>query len=355
MSLFGGVTAEQLERAMRPTLRFGQDLLPTASRDWGSYLVVTMPEPWAAARPRLEREPTAVHFVAEIEQPAMDALERELPAVDTIVGIGGGLSLDLAKYLAWHRDAQPVLVPSIASVDACVTNTIAVRDDHRVRYVGFVIAREVLVDYRLLQSAPQHLNRAGIGDILSIHTALWDWRAAADRGGIAFDDRVAAEVAGLVDQLEQHTTALREVAEPGLRWLMEAFAHENALCLRVGHSRPEEGSEHFFAYNVEHRTGRSFVHGELVCLGILLMARLQQNAPERVARVLRAVDVRYQPRDLGLTRDEVEGALRTLPAYVADEGLPWSVINQRGIDEATIQSICDDLLYADQASPGTTP
>lgn len=70
-------SAELVSRATRPRLQFGRGLLTDASRGWGDYLLVTM----------------------------------------------------------------PVLAPSIASVDACVTNTIAVRDEGKVRYVGFVVPR----------------------------------------------------------------------------------------------------------------------------------------------------------------------------------------------------------------------
>jgi glycerol-1-phosphate dehydrogenase [NAD(P)+] len=115
--------------------------------------------------------------------------------------------------------------------------------------------------------------------------------------------------------------------------------------LEVGHSRPEEGSEHFFAYNVEHRTGEGYVHGELVCLGILLMARLQENNPGRVEEILRVSNVRFHPNDLNLSQGEVEAALLTLRAYVEGEGLPHSAINERRLDAATVKEICRGLAF----------
>jgi glycerol dehydrogenase-like iron-containing ADH family enzyme len=320
-------------------------VLTDAGRDWGDYLLLTMPEPWNGARPLVSGEPHHVHFVGSMDRDAVGRVEAELPPADTVVGLGGGTALDMAKYVAWRRGVEPVMVPSIASVDACVTNTIDVRDGGKVSYIGFVVPQVVLVDFDLLQSAPPHLNRAGIGDILSIHTGLWDWRAAADRNLITYDREVARQVAALVDQLEEWGEDVRAVSDGALRWLIEAYAAENALCLQVGHSRPEEGSEHFFAYNVEHRTGRGYVHGELVCLGILLMARLQGNEPVRVERIMEVAGVRFHPRDLGLSQDEVESALITLLTYVEDEGLPHSVINERPLDSEAVQEICRNLLY----------
>jgi len=338
-----GVSAGLLFRAMRPRLVFGRGLLADASRGWGDYVLLTMSEPWEVARPMVARPPYHVRLVESVDRGTVERVAAELPPADTVVGLGGGMALDVAKFVAWRRGVEPVLIPSIASVDACVTNTIGVRDEGRVRYVGFVVPQAVLVDFDLVQSAPLHLNRAGAADILSIHTALWDWKSAADRGLIAYDKEVAHQAAALVDRLEALAGEICAATEDALRWLIEAYAAENALCLRVGHSRPEEGSEHFFAYNVEYRTGRGYIHGELVSLGILLMARLQENEPVRIGRILRAVGVRFQPRDLGLSQAEVEDALLTLLAYVTSEGLPYSVINERAIGRALVGDLCRDL------------
>lgn len=339
------VSPETIARAMQPRIEFGRGLLAQASREWGDSLILTMPEPWEVAQPMFSTPSCHVRFVASMDRATVERTEAEYPPAETVVGLGGGTALDMAKYVAWRRGGEPVLIPSIASVDACVTNTIAVRDEGKVRYIGFVVPRVVLADFDLMQSAPPRLNRAGIGDILSIHTALWDWRAAADRGLIDYEDEVARGTAALVDGLEERAGEMQAVTEGALRWLIEAYAAENALCLQVGHARPEEGSEHFFAYNVEHRTGRGYVHGELVGLGILLMARLQGNDPARAERILRTTGVRFQPRDLGLSQAEVKAALRTLPAYVKSEGLPHSVIDERPPDAAMARELCQGLEF----------
>lgn len=339
------ILPDLIARAMQPQLEFGRGLLAEGSRNWGNYLVLTMPEPWEFVQPMLAKPPRHVHFVGSMNLAAVEHVETELPITDTVVGLGGGMSLDMAKYMAWRRGIEPVLVPSIASADACVTNTIAVREEGRVHYIGFVVPQIVLVDFDVIQNAPLHLNRAGIGDILSIHTALWDWKVAANRGLIPHNEQVARQAAALVDQLEAHAKEIRAVTEGALQWLIEAYAAENALCLQVGHSRPEEGSEHFFAYNVEYRTGRGYVHGELVSLGILLMSQLQGNEVERVEHILTMTGVHFQPRNLNLSLAEVEVALLTLPTYAESEGLPYSVINERSLDTALAKEICRDLLF----------
>ncbi len=344
---------EQKRRALDPERVYGRGILAEESASWGPYLLITQHEPWAAAQTMLDVAPERVVMVRTMERAAVDSLAAELPDDLAIVGLGGGMAMDMAKYAAWKKGGEPILMPSIASVDACVTNSVAVREDGRVRYVGFGVAKRLVIDYALVGTAPKALNRAGIGDILSIHTGCWDWRLAADKGEVVYDAAIADAALAWVAELEARADSIREVSDEAIRWLFEAYVGENALCLQVGHSRPEEGSEHFVAYCVEHLTGRTFVHGELVCLGVLLMSRLQDNRPEWVQQLLGATAVRYQPVDLGLSREVMQEALLRLHDYVVDEGLEYSIAHVAPLDEDTVARLLDGLRFATEADSQT--
>ena len=188
-------------------------------------------------------------------------------------------------------------------------------------------------------------DRAGIGDLHSIHTALWDWKYAAGKGKAIFDAQAAAKTGAILDQMEAMEDEINRVTEKAVRWLFESFAEENRVCLSVGNSRPEEGSEHFFVYNLEKLTGRAFVHGEVVCLGVVLMSRLQGNDPDRVKRILVKTGARYQPADLKLSKAELERTLLTLKNYVEKEGLAYSVVNEYELDEKIVKSISADFVF----------
>jgi len=339
------VSDELKRRAMRPRLKFGRGILSELSSEWGKYVVVTQPPAWDRAKSMLSREPESVLFVKSMERKKVEAAEKRLPDSENIIGIGGGAALDMAKFVGWKRRIEPVLVPGIASVDACVTNAIAVRDKGKVHYIGFVLPRTIICDFKLMSGAPRHFNRAGIGDILSIHTGVFDWGLAAEAGEVEFIKGVARQAEALVDDLEEYAKDIHAVTDEALEFLIRAYAEENALCLKVGHPRSEEGSEHFFAYNVERLTGRNFVHGELVSLGVFLMSRLQDNQHERIKGILDKTGVRYQPRALGLKRKEVEKALLTLPVYVKEEDLFFSVINEKGLNQHILEALLGGLRF----------
>ncbi|MEM2914630.1 MAG: iron-containing alcohol dehydrogenase, partial [Candidatus Bathyarchaeia archaeon] len=117
----------------------------------------------------------------------LERLERSVPPVDVVAGIGGGSSHDLAKYLALKKGARLVQVPTILSADACVTSSIGIRENWMVKYIGHVLTDRILVDFSLIKQAPKELVRCGASDILSSHTSTYDWKLASIRGKEEFD------------------------------------------------------------------------------------------------------------------------------------------------------------------------
>lgn len=307
----------------------------------GRVAVLTMEEPWNLVRAALPWEPDSLCMPADMELSTLEALERDLPECDVVVGVGGGSSCDAAKFVAWKRACRMVLVPTIVSVDAMLTNSIAVRVDGTVRYVGDIVPEELLVDYDLIQQAPPHLNRAGAADMASIHTALWDWRHAHERNGECYDPDAAAEAERLLAELDRNADDIFRVTPRGIDTLIDLFRREVELCARVGSSRPEEGSEHIVAYHMERMTGRHFVHGDLVGLGIFTMSRLQGNRPEWADDLMRRLGVRFGCPDA--RPGEIERCLRTLNDFNAGVRLFFNVLDSAGIDDGFVADTLDAL------------
>ena len=304
-------------RAARP--RYGRDLLATVPPLLCRRPVVfTQPEPWAVVAPTFDVDPGFVHLAEGTDHVMLQRIADAVGPVSAVFGIGGGTALDVAKFTAWRRGLPLVLVPSILSVDAAFTRAAGVREGGRVRYVGDVVPEHLLIDFALLQEAPPDLNRAGTGDVLSIVTALWDWREAGDRGE-DYDAGIAAQAAGLLDRMYAGAATLRDVTDAGLRLLAELYVAEVRLCERVGTSRPEEGSEHYLAYCIEKTTGRPYLHGRLVGLCVDLVGRLQGQDTSTVRGFLETLGLDCSLDAVGLSRGELRESLLNMPDYLAGE------------------------------------
>jgi glycerol-1-phosphate dehydrogenase [NAD(P)+] len=287
-------------------------------------LVLTTPEVWARFGGRFAHLAQRVEFV---DSTARDEISRRFDDIEASVvyGIGGGQAIDIAKYVGARRQCRVVAVPTIISVDAFLVDATALRDGGRVVYVPTKKPDELIIEPEIILSAPPRMNSAGWGDVLSIITAVWDWRAAHEDTGERFDEGIARAALGLTEQVT------RVDNEQALDKLLGALRAEVELCERWGNARPEEGSEHFFVYTLENHLpqGRKFLHGELVGLGICLMSQWQGQDVEGITRLMDRAGLMWRPSDIGVPEGAVSRTLEELPARAPEFGYPYTVINRR--------------------------
>lgn len=94
---------------------------------------------------------------------------------------------------------------------------------------------------------------------------------------------------------------------------------------------PPEGIDHFVFYALEHYTGRKFIHGQPVCLGIYVGSLLHDERAEEMLSAIHRVGVDIRPEAMGVTWDDVEHALIKLPEFVRQAGLWYGIAHEATI------------------------
>ncbi len=281
---------------------------------------------------------------------------------EVIYGIGGGLAIDTAKYIASAKALPLVALPTLLSTDAFLTDATGVRENGCVRYLASKAPDTVIIDMDLLCSAPVPMRATGAADVLSIATAMWDWQEAEKMGANPPSQQITPQIidigATLLQTLLDNVREIGRGTPTGLKLLLDLLCMEVQLCYLCGHSRVEEGSEHHFVYAIEkHLTSVKqtstestqtndgpVLHGELVGLGILLMAALQsQPSWMQYRHALECLQINYRPP--GLSTDVIAETLIGLSGYVTEHQLPYTVATTLRITpdiaERTIKTVWD--------------
>jgi glycerol-1-phosphate dehydrogenase [NAD(P)+] len=253
---------------------------------------------------------------------------------EVVYAVGGGLAVDAAKYIAVQHSLPLICLPTALSVDAFFTWASGVRREGCVFYLETKPPDYVVVDFDVLRAAPASIRAAGICDVLSIATGLWDWRFAEEKGKnppeMTYTPHIDQVAMAILQGAYDCTEAAGQGDPDGLRQLLDCLVLEVQLCNQIGHSRPEEGSEHYFAYAVENEMGKGLSHGELVGPGIVLMAERQE---QDVVRLRRALEACHIPLD-NIPEAVVKSTLHRLPEYVRRHRLPYGLAHELGCPKA---------------------
>jgi len=290
-------------------------------------LLVTSAPAWNAVKASL-RGLNIVETI-EVKEATTEYWDSLLTMVNdqssVVYAVGGGLTADAAKYFAVKLNLPLVVLPTALSVDAFITAASGIRRDGCVYYIETKPPENLILDLDVIAKGPTSIRAAGITDVMSIATGSWDWKFAHEHGqnpaGMEFVPWVYDNAQSILNGVLDCAEAAGRGDRDGLKTLYDCLAMEVQLCNQVGHARPEEGSEHYFAYAIENHIGHGLPHGDLVGPGIMIMSRLQGQATGRYEAALKACNI---PLDR-IPQEIVERTLAELPAYCKRHGLAFGL------------------------------
>jgi glycerol-1-phosphate dehydrogenase [NAD(P)+] len=236
---------------------------------------------------------------------------------DAVVGIGGGTTVDTAKYAA-NRWGLPMISVATSLANDGIASPVASLINEGIKgSYGVHLPFGVIVDLDFVEAGPDRVNRGGIGDVISNISALADWELAREVRGEPVDG-LAASLARM--GAEAVLTMPGDMSDDAFVTVLAEALISSGLAMAVcGSSRPASGGCHEIMHATDTLYPGTGSHGELAGMGALFCTFLRGDERRfaQMADCLGRHQLPRTPADVGLTAEqfvEVVGfAPRTRP------------------------------------------
>ncbi|MFG2101367.1 3-dehydroquinate synthase [Micromonospora sp. S4605] len=237
---------------------------------------------------------------------------------DAVVGIGGGKTIDTAKYAATRYGIPMVTVATSLANDGIASPTASLDHEGGKGSYGVHIPIAVMVDLDFVETGPDRQTQAGIGDAVSNLNACADWELAHEVRGEPIDGLAVTLARTGAEALLNHPGKITD--DGFLTTLAEALILGGIASSVCGSTRPASGGDHEISHAIDRLYPGTGSHGEQVGLGALFCTFLRGDLDRfgRLARCLHRHGLATTPTELGLTDEQFAEAVQFAPATRPD-------------------------------------
>jgi glycerol-1-phosphate dehydrogenase [NAD(P)+] len=261
---------------------------------------------------------------------------------DALVGIGGGRTLDVAKYAATRLALPMVAVATNLAHDGIASPVSSLLHEGGKGSFGVGLPMAVVVDLDFVRTSPPRMVRSGIGDVVSNLTAVEDWRLAADERGEPIDGLAETFARTAAESVLHRTDGVE--SDYFLTALAQALVLSGIAMAAAGSSRPASGGDHEIMHAIDALFPGTANHGELAGVGALFSAYLRGD--ERLATLIGSCLHRHGlprvPADIGLTVGQFADAVVFAPQTRPDR---YTILEHLALTPAVVLERVTD--YAD--------
>lgn len=268
--------------------------------------------------------------VAFCSKADLDTVERirkqaEAKNADSIVGVGGGRTIDVAKLSAEKSGAFFVSVPTNAAHDGIASSLASVKGHGRPYSLKAVAPIAVLADSGIVAESPYRFTASGCGDVVSKAVSVRDWRLAHEENGDYYGEYAGSLALMSSNLVMRNARLIGERTEEGYRTLLEALVSCGVAMSIAGSSRPCSGSGHLFSHTLDVIAPGAALHGEQCGVGAIMMAKLHGIDWGALRESLSVIGAPTTAAELGIGPETVVEALVKARAIRPDR---YTILNK---------------------------
>ncbi len=242
---------------------------------------------------------------------AAENLEKSMDSDNAavVVGVGGGKTIDIAKYAAYRANSEFVSMPTVLSHDGIASSRVSMPSSGKVASMDAVAPMAIIMDTEIIASAPYRFLAAGCGDIIGKNTSVLDWQLAYRLGKEDISEYACALTMMSAKIIRESVEVIRTASEDGVRMVAKALMGSGVSMSIAGSSRPASGSEHLFSHALDCIAPEAALHGEQVGLGTIMMMYLHGGDWESIRDCLIRVGAPVTAEEIGISEEKIIKAL----------------------------------------------
>ena len=170
------------------------------------------------------------------------------PSCDVIVGVGSGVINDISKILSNLTGKPYIIVATAPSMDGYASATSSMSRDGVKVSLNSRCADVIIGDTDILKTAPMHMLRSGLGDMLAKFVSIAEWRIAHLITGEYYCEEVAQLIRSAVKKCVDNAEGLLRREDAAIEAVFEGLVIGGVAMAYAGVSRPASGVEHYFSH-----------------------------------------------------------------------------------------------------------
>ena len=169
-------------------------------------------------------------------------------ACDVIVGVGSGVINDICKILSNTTGNPYIVVGTAPSMDGYASATSSMSRSGVKISLNSRCADVIIGDTDILKTAPLHMLRSGLGDMLAKYVSIAEWRIAHLLIGEYYCEEVAQLIRSAVQKCVDNAGGLLKGEDAAIEAVFEGLVIGGVAMAYAGVSRPASGVEHYFSH-----------------------------------------------------------------------------------------------------------